>query len=148
MSSALKVPPLRPPPGAKTAKPGVGGGEASRGKTAGRGAKGTKARYQVKAGFAGGQLPLHMRLPKLRGFKNPFRVEFQVVNLDKLNELFPEGGAVTVEDLVAKGAVRKNQPVKVLGTGDITVKVDVTAHAFSASASEKIAAAGGSTTEL
>jgi large subunit ribosomal protein L15 len=89
-----------------------------------------------------------MRLPKLRGFKNPFRVEFQVVNLDKLNELFPEGGTVTVENLVEKGAVRKNQPVKVLGTGDITVKVDVTAHAFSASAAEKIAAAGGSTTAL
>ena len=146
--NALKVHHLRPAPGAKTAKTRVGRGEGSKGKTAGRGTKGTKARYQIKAGFAGGQLPLHMRLPKLRGFKNPFRVEFQVVNLDKLNELFPEGGAVTVENLVEKGAVRKNQPVKVLGTGDITVKVDVTAHAFSASASEKIAAAGGSTTAL
>src|SRR6478609_6787914 len=137
--NALKVHHLRPAPGAKTAKTRVGRGEGTKGKT---------ARYQIKAGFAGGQLPLHMRLPKLRGFKNPFRVEYQVVNLDKLNELFPEGGAVTVENLVEKGAVRKNQPVKVLGTGDITVKVDVTAHAFSASAAEKIAAAGGSTTAL
>ncbi|BCT77144.1 50S ribosomal protein L15 [Sinomonas cyclohexanicum] len=147
-STALKVHHLRPAAGAKTAKTRVGRGEGSKGKTAGRGTKGTKARYQVKAGFAGGQLPLHMRLPKLRGFKNPFRVEFQVVNLDRISELFPEGGAVSVEDLVAKGAVRKNEPVKVLGSGDITVKVDVTAHAFSASASEKIAAAGGSTTVL
>ena len=147
-STALKVHHLRPAAGAKTAKTRVGRGEGSKGKTAGRGTKGTKARYQVKAGFAGGQLPLHMRLPKLRGFKNPFRVEFQVVNLDKLSELFPEGGTVTVEDLVAKGAVRKNEPVKVLGSGDITVKVDVTVHAFSASASEKIAAAGGSANVL
>ncbi|MFC8304654.1 50S ribosomal protein L15 [Specibacter sp. NPDC057265] len=146
--SALKVHHLRPAPGAKTAKTRVGRGEGSKGKTAGRGTKGTKARYQVKAGFAGGQLPLHMRLPKLRGFKNPFRVEFQVVNLDKINELFPEGGAVTVETLVAKGAVRKNQPVKVLGTGEITVKVDVAADAFSTSAITKITAAGGTTTEL
>ncbi|GHG46023.1 50S ribosomal protein L15 [Sinomonas cellulolyticus] len=147
-STALKVHHLRPAAGAKTAKTRVGRGEGSKGKTAGRGTKGTKARYQVRAGFAGGQLPLHMRLPKLRGFKNPFRVEYQVVNLDRLEELFPEGGSVSVEDLVAKGAVRKNEPVKVLGSGDITVKVDVTAHAFSASASEKIAAAGGSTTVL
>ncbi len=146
--NALKVHHLRPAPGAKTAKTRVGRGEASKGKTAGRGTKGTKARYQVKAGFAGGQLPLHMRLPKLRGFKNPFRVEFQVVNLDRINELFPEGGTVTVEALVEKGAVRKNQPVKVLGTGDITVKVDVAADAFSTSAVEKITAAGGTTTEL
>jgi large subunit ribosomal protein L15 len=145
---ALKVHHLRPAPGAKTEKTRVGRGEGSKGKTAGRGTKGTKARYQVKPGFAGGQLPLHMRLPKLRGFKNPFRVEFQVVNLEKLSELFPEGGEVTVESLVEKGAVRKNQPVKVLGTGDITVKVDVKAHAFSTSAAEKIAAAGGSTTAL
>ncbi|GAB3517976.1 50S ribosomal protein L15 [Arthrobacter monumenti] len=145
---ALKVHHLRPAPGAKTAKTRVGRGEASKGKTAGRGTKGTKARYQVSAGFAGGQLPLHMRLPKLRGFKNPFRVEFQVVNLDKLSELYPDGGEVTVESLVAKGAVRKNQPVKVLGSGDITVKVDVKADAFSASAAEKIAAAGGSATAL
>ncbi|MGO2540278.1 MAG: 50S ribosomal protein L15 [Specibacter sp.] len=146
--NALKVHHLRPAPGAKTAKTRVGRGEASKGKTAGRGTKGTKARYQVKAGFAGGQLPLHMRLPKLRGFKNPFRVEFQVVNLDKLNELFPEGGAVTVEALVEKGAVRKNQLVKVLGTGEITVKVDIAADAFSSSAVQKITAAGGTTTEL
>lgn len=146
--NTLKVHHLRPAPGAKTAKTRVGRGEGSKGKTAGRGTKGTKARYQVKAGFAGGQLPLHMRLPKLRGFKNPFRVEFQVVNLDKLNELFPEGGVVTVEALVEKGAVRKNQPVKVLGTGDITVKVDISAQAFSTSAVEKITAAGGTTTEL
>ncbi|MCZ2402080.1 50S ribosomal protein L15 [Paenarthrobacter sp. Z7-10] len=146
--STLKIHHLRPAPGAKTVKTRVGRGEGSKGKTAGRGTKGTKARYQIKAGFAGGQLPLHMRLPKLRGFKNPFRVEFQVVNLEKLSELFPEGGTVTVENLVEKGAVRKNQPVKVLGTGDITVKVNVTANAFSSSAAAKIAAAGGSTTEL
>ncbi|ALU40664.1 50S ribosomal protein L15 [Kocuria flava] len=145
---ALKVHHLRPAPGARTAKTRVGRGEGSKGKTAGRGTKGTAARYQVKAGFAGGQLPLHMRLPKLRGFKNPFRVEYQVVNLDRLAELFPEGGQVTVDSLVAKGAVRKNQPVKVLGTGEIAVAVDVTAHAFSGSAAEKIAAAGGSTTAL
>ena len=141
--SALKIHHLRPAEGAKKAKTRVGRGEASKGKTAGRGMKGTKARYQVKAGFAGGQLPLHMRLPKLRGFKNPFRVEYQVVNLDKISELFPEGGEVTVEALVAKGAVRKNQPVKVLGTGDLTVKVDVNVNAYSTSATEKIAAAGG-----
>ncbi|AIY01704.1 50S ribosomal protein L15 [Arthrobacter sp. PAMC 25486] len=146
--NALKVHHLRPAPGAKTAKTRVGRGEGSKGKTAGRGTKGTKARYQVKAGFAGGQLPLHMRLPKLRGFKNPFRVEFQVVNLDRINELFPEGGTVTVEALVEKGAVRKNQPVKVLGTGEITVKVDIAVDAFSTSAVEKITAAGGTTTEL
>jgi large subunit ribosomal protein L15 len=146
--SALKVHHLRPAVGAKTTKTRVGRGEGSKAKTAGRGTKGTKARYQVKAGFAGGQLPLHMRLPKLRGFTNPFRVEFQVVNLDKISELFPEGGDVTVEALVEKGAVRKNQPVKVLGSGDLTVKVDVKANAFSSSAAEKIAAAGGSVTEL
>lgn len=145
---ALKVHHLRPAPGSKTAKTRVGRGEGSKGKTAGRGTKGTKARYQVKAGFAGGQLPLHMRLPKLRGFKNPFRVEYQVVNLDRISELFPEGGDVTVEQLVARGAVRKNQPVKVLGTGDITVKVNVTVDKYSASAAEKITAAGGSVTEL
>jgi large subunit ribosomal protein L15 len=145
---ALKVHHLRPAPGAKTAKTRVGRGEGSKGKTAGRGTKGTAARYQVKAGFAGGQLPLHMRLPKLRGFKNPFRVEFQVVNLDKLSELYPAGGDVTVDSLVANGAVRKNQPVKVLGTGEITVAVNISADAFSASAAEKIVAAGGTVTEL
>jgi large subunit ribosomal protein L15 len=144
----LKLHHLRPAPGAKTAKTRVGRGEASKGKTAGRGTKGTKARYQVPASFEGGQMPLHMRLPKLKGFKNPFKVEFQVVNLDRLNELFPEGGAVGVDELVAKGAVRRGHPVKVLGSGDISVALDVSAHAFSASAKEKIAAAGGSTTEL
>jgi large subunit ribosomal protein L15 len=146
--SALKVHHLRPAPGAKTAKTRVGRGEGSKGKTAGRGTKGTKARYQVPAAFEGGQMPLHMRLPKLKGFKNPFKVEFQVVNLDRIGELFPEGGAVAVEDLVAKGAVRKGQQVKVLGQGDLDVAVQVTAHKFSASAKEKIAAAGGTATEL
>ena len=141
--NALKVHHLRPAPGAKTAKTRVGRGEASKGKTAGRGTKGTKARYQIKAGFAGGQLPLHMRLPKLRGFKNPFRVEYQVVNLDKLSALYPSGGDVTVADLVAKGAVRKGQPVKVLGTGELTVKVSVAVDAYSASAKDAIVAAGG-----
>jgi len=144
--SPLKLHELRPAPGSKTARTRVGRGEASKGKTAGRGTKGTKARYQVKVGFEGGQMPLHMRLPKLRGFTNPFRVEYQVVNLATLQELFPEGGTVTVEELVAKGAVRKNQPVKVLGTGDVSVKLDVTAQKFSASAEAKITAAGGSVT--
>jgi large subunit ribosomal protein L15 len=144
----LKVHHLRPAPGAKTAKNRVGRGEGSKGKTAGRGTKGTKARYQVPANFEGGQMPLHMRLPKLRGFKNPNRVEFQVVNLAKLTELFPKGGAVGIDELVAAGAVRKGRPVKILGNGDITVAVQVTAHKFSATAKEKIAAAGGTTTEL
>jgi large subunit ribosomal protein L15 len=144
----LKVHHLRPAPGAKTAKQRVGRGEGSKGKTAGRGTKGSKARYQVPAGFEGGQMPLHMRLPKLRGFKNPFRVEYQVVNLDKLASLFPEGGAVSVADLVAKGAVRDGHLVKVLGTGEVGVALQVSAHKFSASAVEKIAAAGGSTTAL
>ncbi|RJK93464.1 50S ribosomal protein L15 [Vallicoccus soli] len=143
---ALKVHHLRPAPGAKTARTRVGRGEGSKGKTAGRGTKGTKARYQVPGAFEGGQMPLHMRLPKLRGFKNPFRTEYQVVNLDKLAALYPEGGEVTVEDLVAKGAVRKGQPVKVLGTGDVTVALTVAVDAVSASARDKIAAAGGSTT--
>ena len=143
----LKMHHLRPAPGAKTAKTRVGRGEGSKGKTAGRGTKGTKARYQVPAGFEGGQVPLHMRLPKLRGFKNPFRVEFQVVNLDKLSTLFPEGGTVTVEDLVAKGAVRKGQPVKVLGNGEITVKLEIAVDRVSATAKEKILAAGGTVSE-
>lgn len=145
-ASPLKLHDLRPAPGSKTARTRVGRGEASKGKTAGRGTKGTKARYQVPVGFEGGQMPMHMRLPKLRGFTNPFRVEYQVVNLATLEELFPEGGTVTVEDLVSKGAVRKNQPVKVLGTGDVSVKLDLTAQKFSASAEQKIAAAGGSVT--
>ncbi|SNS57720.1 LSU ribosomal protein L15P [Micrococcales bacterium KH10] len=140
----LKMHHLRPAPGAKTAKTRVGRGEASKGKTAGRGTKGTKARYQVPARFEGGQMPLHMRLPKLRGFKNPFRTEYQVVNLNKLAELYPEGGKVTVEDLVAKGAVRKGHLVKVLATGDINVKLDVQVDKVSNAAQEKIVAAGGS----
>ena len=145
---ALKVHHLRPAPGSRTAKTRVGRGEGSKGKTAGRGTKGTKARYQVSQSFEGGQMPLHMRLPKLRGFKNPFRVEYQVVNLDRLSALYPEGGAVTVEDLVAKGAVRSGQPVKVLGTGEVTAAFQVTVDAFSASAREKLAAAGGTATTL
>ncbi|MFC8126096.1 50S ribosomal protein L15 [Streptomyces sp. NPDC057302] len=144
----LKVHNLRPAPGAKTAKTRVGRGEASKGKTAGRGTKGTKARYQVPERFEGGQMPLHMRLPKLKGFKNPFKTEFQVVNLDKLSALFPEGGEVTVEGLIAKGAVRKNSLVKVLGQGEVTVALQVTVDAVSGSAKEKITAAGGTVTEL
>ncbi|MDN5892485.1 MAG: 50S ribosomal protein L15 [Nocardioides sp.] len=144
----LKLHHLRPAPGSKTAKTRVGRGEASKGKTAGRGTKGTKARYQVPAAFEGGQMPLHMRLPKLKGFRNPFKVEFQVVNLDRLDALFPEGGTVSVEDLVANGAVRDGNQVKVLGQGEISVAVQVSAHAFSASAKEKIEAAGGSVTVL
>jgi large subunit ribosomal protein L15 len=143
----LKVHHLRPAPGAKTPKTRVGRGEGSKGKTAGRGTKGTKARYQVPAAFEGGQMPLHMRLPKLRGFTNPFRVEYQVVNLAALQALYPAGGEVTVDDLVAKGAVRKNQPVKVLGNGDLSVALQVTAQKFSASAKDKITAAGGTATE-
>ncbi len=145
---ALKVHHLRPAPGAKTAKTRVGRGEGSKGKTAGRGTKGTGARYQVSERFEGGQMPMHMRMPKLRGFKNPFRTEYQVVNLDRISALFPEGGDVTVEALVAKGAVRDGELVKVLGTGEITVTVAVTAHKFSASAKDKIEAAGGSATVL
>jgi large subunit ribosomal protein L15 len=144
----LKLHHLRPAPGAKTAKTRVGRGEGGKGKTAGRGTKGTKARSQVPARLEGGQMPLHMRLPKLKGFHNPFRVEFQVVNLDKLSELYPEGGDVTPEDLVSKGAVRPKAPVKILGGGEISVAVQVSAHAFSASARDKIAAAGGTTAEL
>ncbi|WP_404475172.1 50S ribosomal protein L15 [Microbacterium aerolatum] len=140
----LKVHHLRPVPGANTAKTRVGRGEGSKGKTAGRGTKGTKARNTVRVGFEGGQMPLHMRTPKLRGFKNPFRVEYQVVNLEKLAELYPKGGDVTVSDLVAKGAVRKNEKVKVLGNGDIDVKLTVSVDKVSGSAEQKIVAAGGS----
>jgi large subunit ribosomal protein L15 len=143
----LKVHHLRPAPGAKTAKIRVGRGEGSKGKTAGRGTKGQKARYQVKVGFEGGQMPLHMRTPKLRGFKNPFRVEYQVVNLEKLGELYPQGGDVTVSDLVAKGAVRKNEKVKVLGQGELSVALTVAVDKVSGSAEDKIVAAGGTVTK-
>ena len=143
---ALKVHHLRPAPGAKTAKTRVGRGEGSKGKTAGRGTKGTKARYQVPERFQGGTTPLHMRFPKLRGFKNPFKTTYQVVNLDKISALYPNGGDVTIEDLIAKGAVRDGELVKVLGTGEITSAVHVTADAVSGSAKEKIEAAGGSVT--
>ncbi|WP_306370896.1 50S ribosomal protein L15 [Nocardiopsis sp. CC223A] len=145
----LKLHHLRPAPGANKAKIRKGRGEASKGKTAGRGTKGTKARNTVRPGFEGGQMPLIRRVPKLKGFSNArFKKTYQVVNLDKLSELFPEGGEVTVQSLVAKGAVRKNELVKVLGTGEITVAVQVSADAFSASAKEKITAAGGTVTEL
>jgi large subunit ribosomal protein L15 len=140
----LKVHHLRPAAGSKKAKTRVGRGEGSKGKTAGRGTKGTKARYQVKAGLEGGNLNFIMRAPKLRGFKNPFRVEYQVVNLEKLAELYPKGGDVTIGDLVAKGAVRKNEKVKVLGSGDIAVKLIVAVDKVSGSAEQKIVAAGGS----
>jgi large subunit ribosomal protein L15 len=145
----LKPHHLRPAPGAKTPKTRVGRGEGgTRGKTAGRGTKGTKARNQVPASFEGGQMPVHMRLPKLKGFKNSFRVEYQVVNTARLAELYPDGGEVTVADLVAKGAVRAGKPVKILGAGDLSVALQVSAHAFSGSAKEKITAAGGTATEL
>src|SRR5918995_1214799 len=140
----LKVHHLRPAPGSKKDKTRVGRGEGSKGKTAGRGTKGSKARNNIRPGFEGGQLPYHMRAPKLRGFKNPFRVEYQVVNLEKLAELYPKGGDVTVDDLVEKGAVRKNEKVKVLGTGDIDVKLTVSVDKVSGSAEQKIVAAGGS----
>ncbi|MBB6121024.1 50S ribosomal protein L15 [Nocardiopsis algeriensis] len=145
----LKLHHLRPAPGSNKAKTRKGRGEASKGKTAGRGTKGTKARNTVRPGFEGGQMPLIRRVPKLKGFSNArFKKTYQVVNLDKLSELYPEGGEVTVESLVAKGAVRKNELVKVLGTGEISVAVQVSANAFSSSAKEKIAAAGGTVTEL
>jgi large subunit ribosomal protein L15 len=144
----LKVHHLRPAPGAHKAKTRVGRGEGSKGKTAGRGTKGSKARNNIPEAFEGGQMPLHMRTPKLRGFTNPFRTEYQVVNLDRISDLYPEGGEVNPESLVAKGAVRAGLPVKVLGSGEVTVSVQVSAHAFSATAKDKIAAAGGSTTEL
>jgi large subunit ribosomal protein L15 len=145
--AVLKLHHLRPAPGSKKDRTRVGRGEASKGKTSGRGTKGTKARYQVRPGFEGGGVRLVMRTPKLRGFKNPFRVEYQVVNLEKLEALYPQGGAVTVADLVAKGAVRKNELVKVLGNGDISVKLTVSVDKVSRSAAEKIVAAGGSISE-
>ena len=147
--TTIKIHHLRPAPGAKTEKTRVGRGEGSKGKTAGRGTKGTKARKTVSPAFEGGQMPLHMRLPKLKGFKNRFRVEFQVVNVGDLAQLFPEGGNVGPDELVAAGAVRRNQPVKVLGNGDLDgVALTVSAHAFSGSARDKITAAGGTATEL
>ena len=144
----LKVHHLRPAPGAKKAKTRVGRGEGSKGKTAGRGTKGTGARKNVPARFEGGQMPLHMRVPKLKGFKNPARVEYQVVNVTRLAVLFPDGGGIGVDDLVAKGAVRAGQLVKVLGDGSVDVALQVSAHAFSTSAREKLSAAGGTAIEL
>jgi len=146
-ASVVKLHHLRPAPGAKKAKTRVGRGEGSKGKTAGRGTKGTKARYQVRPGFEGGQLTSVMRAPKLRGFKNPFRVEYQVVNVGRLGELYPKGGEVTVSDLVAKGAVRKNQKVKVLAEGDLSVALTVTVDKVSAQAMDKIVKAGGAIKE-
>lgn len=143
---ALKAHHLRPAPGAKTSKTRKGRGEASKGKTAGRGTKGTKARYQVPAGFEGGQMPLHMRLPKLKGFKNPAKITYQVVNVARINELFPDGGAVDAAALAQAGAVRAGEPIKVLGNGDISVAVQVTADKVSEAARVKIEAAGGSVT--
>ena len=145
---ALKVHHLRPAPGAHTPKTRVGRGQGSKGKTAGRGTKGSGARQNVPANFEGGQMPIHMRLPKLKGFKNPFKVSYQVVNVARLAELFPEGGDVRVEDLVEKGAVRDGLLVKVLGNGELSVALQVSAHAFSASAKDKIEKAGGSANEL
>jgi large subunit ribosomal protein L15 len=144
----LKVHHLRPAQGSHTKRTRVGRGEGSKGKTAGRGTKGSKARGRIPATFEGGQMPIHMRLPKLKGFRNAFRTEYQVVNVARLAQLFPEGGTVGVDDLVKAGAVRKGEPVKVLGNGDLTVKLDVTAHGFSGSAREKIQAAGGTVTQL
>ncbi len=147
--AGLKLHHLRPAPGARTARTRVGRGEASKGKTAGRGTKGTKARNTVAGGFEGGQMPLHRRLPKLKGFSNlRFKTTYQVVNLDRLASLFPDGGDVTPENLVARGAVRSGELIKVLGSGEAVSGLRVTAHAFSASAREKITAAGGSVTEL
>ncbi len=144
----IKLHDLRPAPGSKTKRTRVGRGDGSKGKTAGRGTKGTGARKTVPARFEGGQMPIHMRLPKLKGFRNRFRTEYEIVNVGDIGRLFPKGGAIGVDDLVAKGAVRKNALVKVLGDGKLTVKVDLSAHKFSGSAREKITAAGGSVTEL
>ena len=144
----IKIHDLRPAPGSKTKRTRVGRGDGSKGKTSGRGTKGTKARKNVPATFEGGQMPIHMRLPKLKGFRNRFRTEYAVVNVGDINRLFPQGGSVGIDELVAKGAVRKNTLVKVLGDGKLSVNVDVTAHKFSGSAREKIAAAGGSATEV
>jgi large subunit ribosomal protein L15 len=144
----LKVHHLRPAPGAHTPKTRVGRGEGSKGKTAGRGTKGSKARSQVSAAFEGGQMPFHMRVPKLKGFHNPFKTTYQVVNLDRLAALFPDGGEVDPEVLAERGAVRKGHLVKILGDGQVGVKLAVKAHAFSASAREAIVAAGGSATTL
>jgi len=144
----IKLHDLKPAPGSKTAKTRVGRGEGSKGKTAGRGTKGTGARKNVPVGFEGGQMPIHMRLPKLKGFKNRFRTEYAVVNLGDINRVFPRGGTIGIDELVANGLVRKNVLVKVLGDGKLTAKVDVTAHKFSSSAREAITAAGGSATEL
>lgn len=146
--SVIKLHDLRPAPGEKKAKTRVGRGEGSKGKTAGRGTKGTKARKNVPVMFEGGQMPIHMRLPKLKGFKNRFRTEYEVVNVGDINKAFPQGGTIGVDELVAKGLVRKNSLVKVLGDGKLAVKVDVTANKFSGSAREAITAAGGSATEL
>ena len=146
--SVIKLHDLKPAPGSKTAKTRVGRGEGSKGKTAGRGTKGTKARKNVPATFEGGQMPIHMRLPKLKGFRNRFRTEYAVVNVGDISKAFPQGGTVGVDELVAKGLVRKNVLVKVLGDGKLTVKVDVSAHKFSGSAREAITAAGGSATQL
>ena len=146
MSDPIKLHDLRPAKGSNKAKTRVGRGEASKGKTAGRGTKGTGARKQVSAAFEGGQMPLQMRLPKLKGFKNPNKVDYQVVNVSDLEKAFPQGGDIAVADIVAAGLVRKNELVKVLGNGDISVKLNVTAHKFSGSAKEKIEAAGGSVT--
>lgn len=148
MSELIKLHDLRPAPGAKKQKTRVGRGEGSKGKTAGRGTKGTRARKQVHAAFEGGQMPIHMRLPKLKGFKNPRKVIFQVVNVADLEKAFPNGGEVSIADIVAAGLVRKKQPVKVLGTGDLSVKLNVSANKFSSSAKEKIEAAGGTVTEV
>ena len=146
--SVIKLHDLKPAPGSKTTKTRVGRGEGSKGKTAGRGTKGTKARKNVPVTFEGGQMPIHMRLPKLKGFKNRFRTSYEVVNVGDIDRLFPKGGTVGIDELVAAGAVRKNSLVKVLGDGKLTVKVDVSAHKFSGSAREAITAAGGSATEL
>jgi large subunit ribosomal protein L15 len=144
----IKLHDLRPAPGSKTKRTRVGRGAGSKGKTAGRGTKGSKARKNVPVTFEGGQMPIHMRLPKLRGFRNRFRTEYEIVNVGDINRLFPNGGSIGVDELVAKGAVRKNSLVKVLGDGKLTVKADITAHKFSGSAREKITAAGGTATEL
>jgi len=147
--AGLKIHHLRPAPGAHTPRTRVGRGNASKGKTAGRGTKGSKARRNIPEYFEGGQMPLHRRLPKLKGFSNAvFKTSYQVVNLDRLASLYPDGGEVSPESLAARGAVRPGELVKILGQGEINVALQVRAHAFSATARAKITAAGGAVTEL
>jgi large subunit ribosomal protein L15 len=140
----VKLHHLRPAPGSTTARTRKGRGEsAGKGKTAGRGTKGSNARGKMRVGFEGGQMPLQRRVPKLKGFINPNKVRWSVVNVERLAEGWPKGGTIDPDALVREGMARKGAPVKVLGRGDVSVALQVRAHAFSSTAAEKITAAGG-----